>query len=103
VVSKREKPLAGGIVCWPPQGSLDVTGIGFNLDAPTPEALSYEALTGTTGGPFFTSKAVQIAPGESVPFSVMGLTKQSYLEVVGGHRPDRRREAVRLHGDDAGR
>jgi hypothetical protein len=79
-IVKRNKPLDGGVVFRPPEGDLNVESIGFDLDAKETTALTYDARPGKLGGSFFAGKAVQVAPGESVPFSVMGLTKKSYLE-----------------------
>ncbi|MBM0259931.1 hypothetical protein [Micromonospora sp. 4G55] len=79
-VTKRAKPLSGSVVWRPPQGNLDVTTIGFNLDAAEPSAQTYESRENKLGRPYFEANAVQVAPGETVPMSVMGLTKRSYLE-----------------------
>jgi len=80
VINKRDKPLSGSVAWRPPQGNLDVTAVGFDLDATDPTALQYDALKNHLGDSYFATKAVQVAPEETVPFSVMGLTRTSYLE-----------------------
>jgi hypothetical protein len=81
IITKRDKPLSGSVAWRPPQGNLDVTSIGFDLDGTEPTALEYDSsLKARLGGSYFATKAVRVAPDETVPFSVMALTRTSYLE-----------------------
>jgi hypothetical protein len=77
-VTKRAAPLGGTLVWDPPQGDLRVTAIGFDLDLPNAPARTYAEMK--LGDDYFEANVVQVAQGEVVPMSVMGLTKRSYLE-----------------------
>jgi hypothetical protein len=79
-VSKREAPLAGSLVRSQGQGEIEVLDIGFDLDAREPEALTFDGRMLTFGGPYFDSKVIEVKPGETIPISVMAVTKKSYVE-----------------------
>ncbi|BCJ74556.1 hypothetical protein CS0771_41000 [Catellatospora sp. IY07-71] len=80
VVSRRDAARAGSIVLKDTEGALDVIEIGFDLDAREPAALTVDGRMLTFGGPYFGSKVIQVAPEETVPLSVLGITKKSYVE-----------------------
>ncbi|MBB5867538.1 hypothetical protein F4553_000917 [Allocatelliglobosispora scoriae] len=82
VVSKRDKPFGGSLVFVRSQGETEVVEIGFDLDARDPAALAYDTTTAKLGGAYFDSKVVNVAPQETVPLRLMGITKTSYVEWV---------------------
>lgn len=105
ILSTTQLP-SGTLLCNPPQGDMDNTVIGFNLDSARAIAQAVKPDSGigvdALGEPFFAGRHVQLTRGEKHLFQIYALASRAAYEwdieisiVVNGHTA---RQVVQLSG-----
>lgn len=76
---KRSDPLSGALVWAGAQGGVEVIDLGFDLEEDDPQARVANK-DGTLGDPWTYGENVELEPGQTQPFNVVGRATTSYCE-----------------------
>ncbi|MFE2750536.1 hypothetical protein ACFXGA_00885 [Actinosynnema sp. NPDC059335] len=76
---KRTAPLSGALAWVGAQGSVEVIDIGFDLEEDDPRARVTNK-DGTLGDPWTYGENVELEPGQTQPFNLIGRATKSYCE-----------------------
>ncbi|MGM1063233.1 hypothetical protein [Saccharothrix sp. Mg75] len=76
---KRSAPLSGALAWAGAQGGVEVIDLAFDLEEDDPQARVTND-DGTLGDPWTYGENVQLEPGQTQPFNVVGRVTKSYCE-----------------------
>jgi hypothetical protein len=78
-IIKRERPLSGALIFGPPEGIGENIEIGFDLDARSQVAYSFDSEM-FLGKPYFATHHISLERGEQVVFSIRAFTAKHFCE-----------------------
>ncbi len=79
IIRDRGEPFAASLIVCESAGEQEAIAVGFDLEAPAPEAREVKA-DGTLGSPYFSTHDVTLDQGEALGFRVVAFAKQSHIE-----------------------